>query len=343
MSEYVGLDVSKEETSFCVKNAKGKILAQGKALSNPEALFECLREHCTCPELIVMETGTMSGWLTRGMRVKGLPVECVDAVRAHAVMKLKRNKTDANDAELLCELARTGFFEAVTVKSLPAHHVRSLLKARDQLVRQRKDIDNTIRGLLRSFGVKLARGRRFPERVATAIADHPHYEMFVLPLLSAREACADALKRMDKRVRQLAGKSDICRLLMTAPGVGPVTSLCFSATIDNPKRFAKSRSVGAYVGMTAKRYQSGEMDYTGRISKQGDSMLRAYLFEAANVMMNLVKRDHPLREWAFRLQKKSGSKKARVALARKLAVILHAMWMSGEAFHWPDAGCETIA
>ncbi|MCK5089020.1 MAG: IS110 family transposase, partial [Hyphomicrobiaceae bacterium] len=127
------------------------------------------------------------------------------------------------------------------------------------------------------------------------------------------------------------------RLLMTAPGVGPVTSLCFSATIDDPKRFAKSRSVGAYVGMTAKRYQSGEMDYTGRISKQGDNMLRAYLFEAANAMMNLVKRDHPLREWAFKLQKKSGSKKARVALARKLAVILHAMWMSGEAFRWPDA------
>ncbi|MFA9476627.1 MAG: IS110 family transposase [Filomicrobium sp.] len=341
MVEYVGLDVSKEETSICVKDAKGKLLACGKALSDPDSLFEWLREHCICPELIVMETGTMSGWLTRGLRAKGLRVECIDAVRAHAVMKLKRNKTDANDADLLAELARTGFFEAVTVKSLPAHHVRSLLKARDQLVRQRKDLDNTLRGLLRSFGIKLARGRRFPERVAAAIADHPQFELFVMPLLSAREGCADALKRMDRQVRRLAGKSDICRLLMTAPGVGPVTSLCFSATIDDPKRFAKSRSVGAYVGMTAKRYQSGEMDYIGRISKQGDNMLRAYLFEAANAMMNLVKRDHPLREWAFRLQDKSGSKKARVALARKLAVILHAMWMSGEAFRWPDA--ETTA
>ena len=337
MSEYVGLDVSKEETSFCVKDAKGRILAKGKALSDPESLFECLREHCICPELIVMETGTMSGWLTRGLRAKGLPVECVDAVRAHAVMKLKRNKTDANDAELLAELARTGFFETVAIKSLPAHHVRSLLKARDQLVRQRKDIDNTIRGLLRSFGIKLAKGRRFPERVVAAIADHPQYSVFVMPLLTARDGCADALKRLDRQVKQLAGKSDICRLLMTAPGVGPVTSLCFSATIDDPNRFTRSRSVGAYVGMTTKRYQSGEMDYTGRISKQGDNMLRAYLFEAANAMMNLVKRAHPLREWAFDLQKKSGSKKARVALARKLAVILHAMWMSGEAFRWPDA------
>jgi transposase len=124
MVEYVGLDVSKEETSFCVKSAKGKILAQGKALSDPDSLFDSLRANCTCPELIVMETGMMSGWLTRGLRAKGLPVECVDAVRAHAVMKLKRNKTDANDADLLADLARTGFFEAVTVKSLPAHHVR---------------------------------------------------------------------------------------------------------------------------------------------------------------------------------------------------------------------------
>lgn len=341
MSEYVGLDVSKEETSICVKNAKGKILAHGKALSDPDSLFEWLREHCICPELIVMETGTMSGWLTRGLRAKGLPVECVDAVRAHAVMKLKRNKTDANDAELLAELARTGFFEAITIKSLPAHHVRSLLKARDQLVRQRKDIDNTIRGLLRSFGVKLARGRRFPERVVAAIADHPQYGLFVMPLLTARNGCADALTRLDRRVKQLAGKSDICRLLMTAPGVGPVTSLCFSATIDDPKRFTKSRSVGAYVGMTAKRYQSGEMDYTGRISKQGDNMLRAYLFEAANAMMSFVKRACPLRDWAFRLQKKSGRKKACVALARKLSVLLHAMWMSGEAFRWPEL--ETTA
>ena len=228
MYEYVGLDVSKEETSIYVKNVKGKILAHGKTLSDPDSLFDWLREHCICPELIVMETGTMSGWLTRGLRAKGLAVECVDAVRAHAVMKLKRNKTDANDAELLAELARTGFFEAITIKSLPAHHVRSLLKARDQLVRQRKDIDNTIRGLLRSFGVKLARGRRFPERVVAAIADHPQYGLFVMPLLTARNGCADALTRLDRRVKQLAGKSDICRLLMTAPGVGPVTSLCFS-------------------------------------------------------------------------------------------------------------------
>ncbi len=341
MNEYVGLDVSKDETSFCIKNAKGEVLAKGKALSDPESLFECLREHCICPELIVMETGSMSGWLTRGLRAKGLMVECVDARRAHAVLKLQRNKTDANDAELLAELARTGFFEAVTIKSLPAQHVRTLLKARDQLVRQRKDIDNTIRGLLRSFGIKLAKGGNFPKRVSKAIEDQPQYSLFVMPLLAARAGCADALKRLNREVRKLAGASDICRLLMTAPGVGPITALCFSATIDDPKRFAKSRSVGAFVGMTAKRYQSGEMDYTGRISKQGDSMLRSYLFEAANAMMSFVKRACPLRDWAFRLQKKSGRKKACLALARKLSVLLHAMWMSGEAFRWPEL--ETTA
>ena len=337
MSEYIGLDVSKEETSFCVKDAKGKILAKGKTLTDPESLFDAMKEHCACPEVIVLETGAMSAWLTRGMRKKGLPVECIDARQAHAVMKLQLNKTDANDAELLAEMARTGFYKAVSVKSVSAQNVRAFLKARDQLVRQRKDTDNVLRGLLHSFGVKLPKGvGKFPERVGEAIEGHPELVAFARPLLEVRKGCVKALKELDYQVRALAKGSKTCRLLMTAPGIGPVTALCYAATIDDPKNFAKSRAVGAYLGLTSKRYQSGKMDYSGRISKQGDAMLRSYLFEAANALIINVKRGHPLKSWANRLAKKVGGKKARVALARKLAVILHAMWISGEAFRWPE-------
>jgi transposase len=158
MTEYVGLDVSKEETSFCVVDETGKILAQGKALSDPRSLFEALREHTLCPDRIVLETGTLSSWLARGLRAYGLPVEVIDARQAHAVMKLQHNKTDANDAYLLAALARTGFFRAVSVNSEAAQKHRILLKARYHLICQRVDTLNTVRGLLGSLGLRFPKG-----------------------------------------------------------------------------------------------------------------------------------------------------------------------------------------
>ena len=147
MVEYVGLDVSKEETAYCVMDRAGKVLARGKAATDPGALFEALKEHCLCPERIVLETGTLSHWLVRGLRGLGLAVEMIDARQAHAVMKLQHNKTDAGDAELLAEIARTGFCRKVAVKSEDAQGDRIVLKARSHLVGQRRDIENTIRGL----------------------------------------------------------------------------------------------------------------------------------------------------------------------------------------------------
>lgn len=344
MVEYVGFDVSKEETSYCVMDKDGKVLARGKTATDPTALFEALREHCLCPERIVMETGTLSHWLVRELRERGLPVELIDARQAHAVMKLQHNKTDANDAELLAEIARTGFCRPVAVKSEEAQGGRIALKARSHLVRQRRDTENTIRGLLASLGHRFPKGvGKFARRVRAILEEHPELGAVVEPLLCARAALATSLEALDKEVVRLAKDSPSCRLLMSAPGVGPVTAMAFASTIDDPGRFSKSRTVGAYVGLTTRRFQSGEMDYSGRISKHGDTMLRALLYEAANSMLTVVRQAHPLKDWARRVKKRTSHKKACVALARKLAVILHRMLVTGEVFRWPEKKEDAMA
>ena len=337
MVEYVGLDVSKEETAFCVKDLGGAILGRGKVATDPNALFEALREHCLCPERVVVETGTLSGWLARELGRLGIAVDVIDARQAHAVMKLQHNKTDANDAALLAEIARTGFCRPVTVKSETAQQDRVLLKARSHLVRQRRDTENTIRGLLGSLGLRFPKGAgKLAGRVRAALEDHPELAATIEPLLSSVAALGREIERLDKTVMERAKSNPACRLMMSAPGVGPVTSLAFVATIGDAERFAKSRTVGPYVGLTSRRWQSGEMDYSGRISKHGDAMLRSLLFEAASSLLTVVRRAHPLKDWARRVRKRTSHKKACVALARKLAVILHRMLITGEAFRWPE-------
>jgi transposase len=337
MVEYVGLDVSKEETSFCVKDAAGTVLAQGKVSTDPAALFEMLREHCLCPARIVLETGTMSGWLARELGKLGVSVDVIDARQAHAVLKLQLNKTDAKDAALLAEIARTGLCRRVSVSSEAAQEMRILLKARCHLVRQRRTTENTMRGLLGSLGLRFAKGTgKLAGRVRDAVADRPELAAAIEPLLSIVASLKREIERLDKEVAARAKSTPACRLLMSVPGVGPVTALAYVATIDDAERFTKSRAVGAYVGLTTRRYQSGEMDYSGRISKHGDAMLRSLLYEAANSMLNVVRKAHPLKDWARRIKKRSSHKKACVALARKLAVILHCMLISGEPFRWPQ-------
>lgn len=337
MVEYVGLDVAKEETAYCVKDARGKPLAWGKAATDPRVIFEALAEHCLCPERIVMETGTLSAWLAEGLGELGLAVEVIDARQAHAVMKLQHNKTDRNDAALLAEIARSGFCRPVALKSLAARHDRAVLRARAQLVGQRRSLENTARSLLASFGHRLAKGSgKFAGRVAAVLAAHPELAPAVAPLMSARQALAGSLAELDREVLARAKADPACGLLMTVPGVGPVTALAFVATIDDPARFASSRSVGPYLGLTSRQWQTGETDYRGRISKHGDALLRSLLYGAALVFLTRAGRAHPLKDWARKIKTRSGFKKAVVALARKLAVVLHKMLVSAEPFRWPQ-------
>ena len=344
MAEYVGLDVSKEETAFCVKDVDGKVLAFGKVATDPQALFEMLKEHCLCPGRIVMETGTLSGWLARELCKLGVAIDVIDARQAHAVMRLQHNKTDANDADLLADIARTGFYRAVAVKSETAQEERVLLKARAHLVGVRRDTENTIRGLLASLGLRFPKGSaKLGMRVREALREHPDLVASIGPLLSAVAALKCEIERLDKAVMTRAKGDAACRLLMTVPGIGPVTALAYVATIGDAERFAKSRAVGAYVGLTSRRWQSGEMDYSGRISKHGDAMLRSLLYEAANSLLTVVRRAHPLKDRARRVRKRTSHKKACVALARRLAVILHRMLITGEAFRWPQKEAATAA
>jgi transposase len=334
MVEYVGLDVSKEETSYCVVEEKGAVLARGKVSSDPDGIFAALKEHCLCPEQIVLETGTLSHWLGRGLRERGLRVELIDARQAHAVMRLQHNKTDANDAALLAELARTGFYRSVAVKSEAAQLGRVLLKARSHLVGQWRSRQNAVRGLLGTLGIRLPKGTgKFVARVRVVLAERPELSAIFAPLVDELVVMKRNIERLTQQVKAAAKGDPVCRRLMTAPGVGPITALAFAATIDDPSRFGKSRAVGPYLGLTSRRYQSGEMDYSGRISKMGDALLRSLLYGAAVSALTRVRQ----------VRKRTSHKKACVALARKLAVALHKMWVSGEDFAWPQDDAKAKA
>lgn len=258
-------------------------------------------------------------------------------------MRLQHNKTDDNDATVLADLARTGFYRAVAVKSEGAQRRRILLKARAHLVEQRRSRQNVIRGLLGTLGHRFAKGSgKFVRRVRAVLIEQPELAVIFEPLVSELEALGRSVKQLDRAVEAQAKADPACRLLMTVPAVGSVTALAYLATIDEAGRFGKSRAVGPYVGLTSRRNQSGEMDYSGRISKQGDRMLRALLYGAASSLLTRVRRAHPLKAWARRIKKRTSHKKACVALARKLAVVMHRMLITGEAFAWPVETKETV-
>ncbi len=336
MAEYIGLDVSKESTSYCVKNGQGKVTARGKVKTDPDAMFEALKQHCLCPERIVLETGTLSHWLGRELCKRGLPTEVIDARHAHAIMRLQHNKTDENDAALLAEMARTTFYRTVAIKGEAAQKQRILLKARAHLVAARCNTQNAIRGLMGGLGIRFVKGSApFVRRVREVLQDHPDLAAMIDPLLAHLEATEKQISKLNAAVTARAKADPACRLLMTVPSVGAVTALAYVSMVDEAGRFPKSRSMGAYVGLTARRNQSGEMDYSGRISKKGDTMVRSLLYGAANSLLTRSRRAHPLKTWALNLRKRTSHKKACVALARKLAVIMHAMLMSREVFAWP--------
>jgi transposase len=336
METFVGLDVSLRETSICVLNHSGEILWRGKTASDPEAIAATVRAKAPNLSRVGFETGPLSTWHWHALRDRGLPAVCLDARQTKPALALQLNKTDGNDAHGLAQIVRTGWYREVEVKSLDAHTLRATLAVRARLVALQTTLANQIRGILKTFGVIVsnARGQRFDWRVAAATEGRPDLAALYGPLLEVWLAARTAMCRIDKQIRATARRNATCRLLMTVPGVGVVTALSYMAVIDDPQRFKSSASVGAYLGLTPRRYQSGEIDYTGRISKRGDRMLRSYLYEAATVLLTRCPKWSPLKACGVRLQKRLGFKKAAVAVARKLAVILHAVWKTGTEFRW---------
>ena len=335
---YVGLDVSLKTTSICVIDDKGTAVWRGKCASTPEAITEAVRTYAPAAVRVGLETGQLSNWLTLNLRRRGLPVVCLDARHAKAALSLQINKTDANDALGLAQIVRTGWYREVAVKSMDAHTLRMLLVARAQLVAQRQTIANTIRGLLKTFGLVIVRGSKglFSVRVREQIAGNGVLVAIVEPLLIVWHAIREQVVMLDRQTLARARSDAAARRLMTIPGVGVVVALAYTAVIDDPARFRRSASVGAYLGLTPRRYQSGEADTSGHISKCGDGLLRAYLFEAATVLLQRHSRASTLKKWGLALAKRIGMRRAKVAVARKLAVVMHRVWSDRSEYRWGD-------
>ena len=336
MAQYVGLDVSQKETAVCVVDQDGHVVFQGKAASDPGSLATLIGKHAPEAMRIGFETGAMASWLWHELKRVGLPVVCVDARHAHAALSVRMNKSDPNDARGLAELIRVGWYREVRVKSGESQGIRALLVARARLVGIRRDLENQVRGLLKENGLVFPRaiGSGFRTKVRQLLDGEWGLEMVVGSLLAVHERVDEQQAILDKQVRTAAKADETTRRLMSVPGVGVVTALAFRHTVDDPSHFRSAQTVGAYLGLTPRRKQSGEQDYNGRISKWGDRLLRTYLFEAASVLLHRTQRWCSLKAWGTRLMKRIGAKKAKVAVARKIAVILHCIWTDGTSFEW---------
>jgi transposase len=318
-----------------IVDESGEIVKEFRAASEPEALITALRQLDLPLERIGLEACSLSSWLHDGLCGKGLPAICIETRHANATMKTMPNKTDRNDARALAQIMRTGWYRQVHVKSRPSRLCRSLLASRRTVLNQMRTIENVVRAVLREAGIKLGTPSRkgFADRVRALAGADPTVEL-VEPLLSILAAMSEELAHLTKKVLDIARDDDVCRQFMSTPGVGPITALAFRATIDHPNRFRRSRDVGAHLGLTPARYQSGETDIQGRISRCGDELARTALYEAAHSLLLRSQKWSSLRAWGLQIAKRRGMAKARVAVARKLAVILHRMWRDGTAFRF---------
>jgi transposase len=334
MDHYAGIDVSLECSSVCVVDANGKIIREGKVSTEPEALIAWLGSLGFGLLRVGLEAGPLSQWLYAAMQKAGLAVELLETRHVRAAFEAMPVKTDRNDARGIAQLMRLGWFRPVHCKSLPAQEVRALLTARKLVQSKLFDVEMSLRGVLRGFGLKVGRTtpKRFAGRIRELVAGQATLEGMAVSLLAVHEVMRREFGSLEKRVRSMAREDARARLLMSAPGVGAIVALTYVSAIDDPRRFTSSKGIGAHFGLTPKRYQSGERDVTGRISKIGDASVRAALYEAAHVILTRPVRGSALKSWGAKLVKRAGMKKAKVALARKLAVILHRMWVDGREF-----------
>jgi transposase len=336
MDHFAGLDVSVKETSVCIVDDTGKIVREVKVASEPEALLPVLKNPACCFKRIGLEAGPLSQWLYGALAEAGLPVICVETRHMRAVLKAQINKTDRNDARGMAQMMRVGLYRPVHVKTQRSQKLRMLLTHRKLLQSKAIAIDNDLRGTLRNFGFKVGTvgAARFEARITELIENIPDLAVLVEPLLVVRRVLREQLGILHHRLLAIVRNDDVCRRLMTVPGVGPVVALTYRATVDVPARFRKSKAVGAVFGLTCSKYQSGEIDRSGRISRCGDDMMRVMLYEAAQSMLFHSTKWSWLKAWAMQIARRRGMKKAVVALARRLAVIMHRIWVDGTEFRW---------
>jgi len=336
MDHFAGLDISVKETSVCIVDGTGRIVQEEKVASEPEALLPVLTNPAYHIKRIDLEAGPLSQWLYSALGESNLPVICVETRHMRAVLKAQINKTDRNDARGVAQMMRVGLYRPVHVKTLRSQKLRMLLTHRKLLQSKAIAIDNDLRGTLRNFGLKVGMVGtvKFEARIKELVENLPDLAVLVEPLLVVRRVLHEQLGILHRRLLAIARDDEVCRRLMTVPGVGPVVALTYRATVDVPARFRNSKAVGALFGLTPAQHQSGESDRTSGISRCGDEMMRVMLYEAAQIMLVRSARWSWLKAWAMNIARHRGMKKAIVALARRLAVIMHRIWIDGTEFRW---------
>jgi transposase len=345
MDHYAGIDVSLECSSVCVVDASGKIAREGKVASEPEAVMAYFGSLRLSVVRIGLEAGPLSQWLYAAMKEAGLAVELLETRHVHDAFKTMPVKSDRNDARGIAQLMRLGWFRPVHCKSLAAQELRAVLTARKLVQSKLRDIENSLRGILRGFGLKVGKttARSFAGRIRELVEGQANLETIAQALLAVHAVLLREFNGFERRVRIMAREHVKAKLLMTTPAVGPIVALTYAGAIDDPARFKSSKQTGAHFGLTPKKYQSGQTDITGRISKIGDAAVREALYQAAHVMLTKpVKGCSQLKSWAMRIARRAGMRKAKVALARKLAVIMHRMLADHKPFN-PTARTAPVA
>ena len=336
MDYYAGIDVSLEQSSVCVVDSSGKIVRETKVASEPEALLQHFADLGLPVVRIGLEAGPLSQWLREGLVDAGLEVTLLETRHVKAALSAMPVKTDRKDARGIAQLLRMGWYRPVHAKSADAQAVRALLVGRKLLQAKLLDVELSIRGILRGYGLKVgevSRGR-FEARIRELIEGHDMLGTVIGAMLQARAVLWNEFTRLHRTMLKIARADRVCQRLMSVPGVGALVALTYRSAVDDPGRFAKSRTVGAYFGLTPKKYQSGETDMDGGITRIGDVMVRTALYEAAHIMLTRASRFSALKRWAMDVAKRRGMKRAKVALARKLATVLHRMWVDASAFRW---------
>jgi transposase len=283
-----------------------------------------------------LEAGPLSQWLHKHLAEAGINVVLMETRQVKGALKAMPIKTDRRDAQGIAHLLRMGWFRPVHCKSISAQEVRALLSGRRAVQAAMMDLENAMRGVLRNFGLKVGKVSKgqFEARVRELAAGNAMLEAAVDVLVRSRAALRAEFVTLDKKIRDIGRNDAVCRLMMTVPGVGVLVALTVKAGIDDPTRFSSSKMVGPHFGLTPGRNQSGEQDVVGRITKAGDASVRAMLFEAATALLCRTQKRSWLQAWGMRVAARRGLKRAVIAVSRRIAVILHRMWVDGAEFRY---------
>ena len=344
MTYYAGLDVSLRTVNICIIDDEGELVAETKLASDVQDIVAYLDDLELDLASVGLEAGTLTQYLTYGLQSADFEVICMESRQVKGALSAMRNKTDKHDARGIAQVLHSGWYSRVHVKSMQSHHIRMLLSSRKAVLSKCVDLENEVRGLFKIFGIKLppklGHGA-FDAAVRSIIEADETLSHALLPLLDARLVLYHTFRVLDNRTRKLAMNDPVCLRLMSVPGVGFITALTFKAGVDDPHRFKRSRTVGAHFGLTPRRFQSGEIDIEGHISKCGDADVRSTLYTAANALLTRSARWSPLKAWGMKLAKTRGHRRAVIAVARKLAVILHRVWIDDTQFRWGTEGARS--